>query len=91
MKLLNKTIIIPIVFLLIGVGSVLAYNQGTKWLNQQRANALNIGRIQTINQIYEQALVGKLPISNFLLDENGKLIKENGRLKRGEQIILIKK
>lgn len=90
-KLLKKSIIIPIVFLLIGVGSVIAYNQTTQWLKIQRANSFNSGVVTVTNQYYEQAKTGELRIRPFLLEENGILIIENGKVKQGEVIILILK
>ena len=86
---IKKTIVIPIIFFLVGIGLVLAYNQGTQWVNRQKANSYNAGVITTTNQIYSQAITGQLLIRDFLFDEDGKLIIENGRAKQGEVIILI--
>ena len=68
---INKSIIIPIVFLLIGVGVMLAYNQGTKWVNVQKVNFYNGGVVDNTNQLYSQAITGQLMIRNFILDEEG--------------------
>ena len=86
---MKKSIIIPIVTLLIGVGSVFGYNQATKWVQKEKVESYNAGVIRTTNQFYEQAKRGELKIRNFLLDKNSTLILENGKVKQGEMIILI--
>ena len=89
---LNKSIIITVILILLSGGiSVFVYDQVMSWVGTERVKAYNSGVVRTTNQYYESAKDGELIIRNFILDEEGKVILEDGRIKQGEEIILIPK
>ena len=89
---LNKSIIITVILsLLMGGASVFVYEKAKSWVGTERVKSYNSGVVRTTNQYYEKAEEGELIIRNFILDEEGKVILEDGRIKQGEQIILIPK
>jgi len=79
---------IMIVCVLVGVGSYPAYNYIKKQIAIYNARLYNSGIINAVNNLYNTAQGGELKLRNFILDENGHIIVENGKIKQGEQILL---
>lgn len=77
---------------LLGFCAFLFYSSGRGWLNTQRTNARLGGTVSTVNQLYNQATIsGEVTLRNFLINEEGQLIMENGQFKQGPPIILVPK